>query len=235
MRIEGAVALVTGANRGLGKAFVGGLAERGAKRIYAGARDPADVTDPNAVPVRLDVTDPDAVAAAAARCGDVTLLINNAAIANRSPLLAAPTMDVARREMETNYFGMLAMCRAFAPTLAGGALVNMLSITSFFSYPGMGSLCATKAAAWSLTNAVRMELRAQGTLVVGVHASFIDTRLAEGVDLPKHAPEDVADLVLDAVEAGREEVLADERTRQMKRSVPRDLELIYPALEAAIS
>jgi NAD(P)-dependent dehydrogenase (short-subunit alcohol dehydrogenase family) len=235
MRIEGAVALVTGANRGLGKAFVGRLAERGAKRVYAGARDPGEVNDPNVVPVRLDVTDPDAVAAAAARCGDVTLLINNAAIANRSPLLAAPTMDVARREMETNYFGMLAMCRAFAPTLAGGALVNMLSITSFFSYPGMGSLCATKAAAWSLTNAVRMELRAQGTLVVGVHASFIDTRLAEGVDLPKHAPDDVADQVLDAVEAGREEVLADERTREMKRSVPRDLEMIYPALEAAIS
>lgn len=96
----------------------------------------------------------------------------------------------------------------------------------------MGSLCATKAAAWSLTNSVRMELRAQGTLVVGVHASFIDTRLAEGVDVPKHAPEDIADLVLDTIEAGHEEVLADERTRTIKESLPRDLELIYPALHA---
>lgn len=233
MRINGAVALVTGANRGLGKAFVGRLAQRGARVVYAGARDPADVTDPNAVPVRLDITDPADVAAAVERCRDVTLLINNAAVASRGLLMSAPTMDLARREMETNYFGTLAMCRAFAPQLAGGALVNMLSITSFFSYPGMGSLCATKAAAWSLTNAVRMELRAQATLVVGVHASFIDTRLAQGVDVPKHAPDDVADLVLDAVEAGSEEVLADERTREMKRSLPRDLELIYPALEAS--
>jgi NAD(P)-dependent dehydrogenase (short-subunit alcohol dehydrogenase family) len=221
MQIKGAVALVTGANRGLGSAFVGRLARRGARLVYAGVRDLASFTSDDAVPIRLDITDPDAV----------TLLINNAAIASRSPLLSAPTMDLARREMDTNYFGMLAMCRAFAPLLAGGALVNMLSITSFFSYPGMGSLCATKAAAWSLTNAVRMELRSQGTLVVGVHAGFIDTRLAAGVDAPKHAPEDVADQVLDAVEAGREEVLADERTRAMKQSLPRDLELIYPRLE----
>jgi NAD(P)-dependent dehydrogenase (short-subunit alcohol dehydrogenase family) len=232
MQIDNAVALVTGANRGLGAAFVSRLTQRGARTVYAGARDPADITHRSAVPVRLDITDPADVAAAAERCRDVTLLINNAAIASRSPLLSTPTIDFARQEMETNYFGTLAMCRAFAPLLARGALVNILSITSFFSYPGMGSLCATKAAAWSLTNSVRMELRAQETLVVGVHASFIDTRLAEGVDVPKHAPEDVADLVLDAIEAGHEEVLADERTQTIKESLPRDLELIYPALRA---
>jgi NAD(P)-dependent dehydrogenase (short-subunit alcohol dehydrogenase family) len=129
------------------------------------------------------------------------------------------------------------MCRAFAPVLArggGGALVNMLSITSFFSFPGLGSLSATKAAAWSMTHGVRAELRAQGTLVVGVHASAIDTRLAEGLDMPKHRPDEVADLILDAVEAGREEVLADERTRWAKRSLPRDLELVYPTLNSEL-
>lgn len=233
MHIQGATALVTGANRGLGQAFVTALLARGA-RVYAAARSPEDVTEPHAVPIRLDITKPVEVAAAAERCADITLLVNNAAIASRAPLLSTPTMDVPRREMETNYFGTLAMCRAFAPILAasgGGALVNMLSITSFFSYPGMGSLCATKAAAWSMTHAIRMELRAQGTLVVGVHSGFIDTRLAEGVDAPKHPPEEVAHRVLDAVEAGHEEVLTDERTRAMKEAIPHDIEHIYPELE----
>jgi NAD(P)-dependent dehydrogenase (short-subunit alcohol dehydrogenase family) len=210
MRIEGAVALVTGSNRGLGRAFVSVLEQRGA-RVYATTRTGG-----------LDITRPDEVAAAAERYHDVDLLINNAAVAHLSPLLAAPTMDVARQEMETNYFGTLAMCKAFAPVLAangGGALVDILSITSFFSHPAMGSLCATKAAAWSLTNSVRLELRDQGTLVVGVHASFIDTRLSEGFDVPKHRPEDVVAQVLDAVEAGQEEVLADERTRTAKRTL----------------
>jgi NAD(P)-dependent dehydrogenase (short-subunit alcohol dehydrogenase family) len=206
MRIEGAVALVTGASGGLGQAFVSTLTERGA-RVYATTRDD------------LDITNPAHVEAAAKRCGDVTLLINNAVSATMSPLVSAP-MDVARQEMETNYFGTLAMCKAFGPVLAangGGALVTMLSIVSFFSYPGMGSLCASKSAAWSMTNAVRMEL--PDTLVVGVHASFIDTRLSEGFDVPKHKPAHVAGLVLDAVEAGQEEVLADDRTRSMKRAL----------------
>ena len=219
MRIEHAVALVTGANRGLGLALTDRLVERGA-RVYAGVRDPSSGTRPGVVPVRLDITEPAAVAAAARRCRDVNLLINNAAIAGGGPLLGADAEPRARAEMETNYFGTLAMCRAFAPQLAGGALVNVLSILSFVSPPGFGSTAASKAAAWSMTRTVRHELRAQGTLVVGVHASFIDTRLAGGVDAPKHRPQDVADLVLDAVEAGQEEVLADERTRVMKATLP---------------
>ena len=119
--------------------------------------------------------------------------------------------------METNYFGTLATSQAFAPLLRGGALVNILSITSFFSHPGMASLCATKAAAWSLTNSLRLEL--PDTLVVGVHASFIDTRLAAGIDLPKHSPDAIAEMVLDAVAAGREEVLADEVSRRIKQNL----------------
>lgn len=236
MRIDGAVALVTGANRGLGSAVARRLVARGA-RVYGGTRWPAEPAVPGVTPVPLDITDPAQVGAAAERCGDVTLLVNNAGIASAAALLTGPP-DLPRREMETNYFGTLAMCRAFAPVLGrggGGALVNMLSITSFFSFPGLGSLSATKAAAWSLTHGVRSELRAQGTLVVGVHASAIDTRLAAGLDLPKHRPDDVAELILDAVEAGHEEVLADERTRWAKESLPRDLELVYPTLRTGVS
>jgi NAD(P)-dependent dehydrogenase (short-subunit alcohol dehydrogenase family) len=234
MQIEGRSALVTGANRGLGAAFAQALVERGARTVYGAARQPGDITSPDVVPVQLDITSAAEVAAAAARCQDVALLINNAAYATRSPLIGSPSLDEARREMETNYFGTLAMCRAFAGVLGrngGGALVNMLSVVSFFSHPAMGSFCATKAALWSLTNGVRIELRAQGTLVVGVHSGFIDTRLAAGFDVPKHAPAEVAAQVLDAVEADREEVLADERTRAMKAALPSDLELIYPDLD----
>lgn len=222
MRIEGAVALVTGANRGLGRAFARSLVERGARTVYAGARNPDSVTDRGATPVKLDITDPRDVAAAAEQCGDVTLLVNNAGIAHQFPLLEGPSMDLARQEMETNYFGTLAMCRAFAPILTrngGGALVNMLSITSFFSFPTMGSLCATKAALWSLTNGIREELKS--TLVVGVHSGFIDTDLSAGFDVGKHAPQDIATQVFNAVEAGRTEVLADERTRMMKAAMAR--------------
>ncbi len=234
MQIEGAVALVTGANRGLGAAFARSLVERGAGTVYAGVRNPDDVTDSDVTPIQLDITNPEQVARAAQRCSDVTLLVNNAAIARVIPLIGAPSLDDARAQMETNYFGTLAMCRAFAPVLGmggGGALVNMLSIVSFFNQPSMGAFCTTKAALWSLTNGVRIELRRQGTLVVGAHAGFIDTRLAAGLDVPKHAPRDIANQILDAVESGREEVLADERTRNMKAALPRDLEVIYPDVE----
>lgn len=233
MQIEDVTALVTGANRGLGAAFAEALVERGARTVYAGARNPSSVTNPRVVPVQLDITDPEHVSEAARRCADTTLLINNAAHATFSPLIAATTLEPARTEMETNYFGTLAMCRAFAPILAGnggGALVNVLSIVSFCNVPAMGSFCATKAALWSLTNGVRIELRERGTLVVAVHSGFIDTRLAEGFDQPKHPPAQVAARVLAAIEAGDQEVLFDDRTRQMKAAIPHDQELIYPEI-----
>jgi NAD(P)-dependent dehydrogenase (short-subunit alcohol dehydrogenase family) len=239
MQITDSVALVTGAGRGLGQVFVQELTRRGAKTVYAAARHPAqlDGQETPGIPVELDVTRPDQVAAAADRCADVNLLINNAGVMTSSPFLEAPTMDGARLEIETNYLGTLAMCRAFAPVLAanaGGAIVNLLSVTSFFSNPENGSYGASKAAEWSLTNGVRIELARQGTLVVGVHAGFIDTEMAAELarGLPKLDPLDVVRQVLDAVEADQVEVLAGERTQRIKSLLPDDHEQIYPAIQA---
>jgi NAD(P)-dependent dehydrogenase (short-subunit alcohol dehydrogenase family) len=230
------VALVTGAGRGLGRAFARELVRRGAATVYGAARDPGAVTEPGVSPVALDITDPGRVAQAARQCADVSLLVNNAGVMTLSPLIGAASMDGARLEMETNYFGTLAMCRAFAPVLAangGGALVNVLSVVSWFTNPVNGTYGASKAAEWALTNGIRIELARHGTLVVGVHASFIDTDMAAGLDSPKISPASVVQQVLDAVEAGQIEVLADERTRQIKASLPRDHELIYPPIQAA--
>ena len=234
MKIEGAVALVTGAGRGLGQVDARELVRRGAAKVYGAARHPGQVTDPGVTPVALDITDPEQVAAVAEQCADVTLLINNAGVMKASTFIGAPSLDAARQEMETNYFGTLSMCRAFAPVLAangGGAIVNMLSVTSFYTNPFNASYGASKAAGWSLTNGVRLELHHQGTLVIAVHAGFIDTDMAALVDAPKISPQSVARQICDAIEAGQVEVLADERTRFVKASLPRDHELIYPPVQ----
>jgi NAD(P)-dependent dehydrogenase (short-subunit alcohol dehydrogenase family) len=234
--IAGRTALVTGANRGLGRAFVQGLLDRGAARVYAAARNPdtIEVSDERIVPIRLDVTDSDEVRAAAERCADVAVLINNAGAMLKSPLLASPDMSAARGEMEVNYFGTLAICRAFAPVLAdngGGALVNVLSIASWLANPFNGSYGASKSAQWALTNAARIELHAQGTLVVGVHAGWIDTDMAATVEDDKISPADVVAQTLDAVEHGDPEVLADDRTRGVKASLPTDQATLYPDVQ----
>ena len=234
MQISGSVALVTGANRGLGRAYARELVRRGAARVYGAARRPAQVSEPGVTPIALDITDPERVARVAAECADVSLLVNNAGVMRASTFIGVPDLDPARAEMETNYFGTLRMCRAFAPVLAasgGGAIVNMLSITSFYTNPFNASYGASKAAEWSLTNGVRLELHHQGTLVVAVHAGFIDTDMAALVDAPKISAESVARQVFDAVEAGQVEVLADERTRTVKASLSRDHELIYPPVQ----
>ena len=197
MQIAGTVVLVTGANRGVGRAFVEALAARGAAKIYAGARDPARLADLAArfkgkvEPVKLDITCAAEIAAARARCRDVTLLINNAGINLQAGLIAAADLGPARAEIETNYLGPLAMCRAFAPVLksnGGGAIVNMLSIAARVNLPMYGSLSASKAAALSMTQGVRAELAAQGTLVIAVMPGAIDTEMEPNFPPPKLPP-----------------------------------------------
>jgi len=235
-QIDGITALITGANRGLGKALTQALLDRGAAKVYAGARNPGtvDVTDARVVPVRLDITNPGDVAAATRDCTDVSLLVNNAGAMLQTPFLSAPDMSAARAEMETNYFGTLAMARAFAPVLGaagGGALVNLLSVVSWYAAPFNASYCASKSAEWALTNALRMELRAQNTLVVGVHAGFIDTDMAATVEDSKISPREVAAQTLDAIEQGRPELLTDDWTRHVKNSVATDQETLYPDIQ----
>ncbi|MGA7417585.1 MAG: SDR family oxidoreductase [Acidimicrobiales bacterium] len=211
------------------------LVNQGTAKVFGAARNPAMVIESGVTPIALDITDPGHVALVAEQCADVNLLVNNAVVMEASTFINAPSLDAARLEMETNYFGTLSMCRAFAPVLAangGGAVVNMLSVTSFYTNPLDASYGASKAAAWSLTNGIRIELAHQGTLVVAVHASFIDTDMAAGTDAPKISPESVAKQAFDAVEAGQIEVLADERSRFVKASLSRDHELIYPPVQA---
>ena len=236
MQIEGATALVTGANRGIGRAFAEALRERGARRVFAGVRDPSRLEVAGVEAVQLYVTDAAQVAAAAARCGEVTLLVNNAGVLRHAALIGVATMDDARYEMEVHYFGTLALCRAFAPVIernGGGAIVNMHSVVSFFTPPDSGSYAASKAAQWSLTNGVRSELAPRGIHVVGVHVGFVDTDMASGVDAPKVTPASVVAQALDAAESGLPEVLADETARNLKEALPRDQEVVYPAIRAA--
>jgi NAD(P)-dependent dehydrogenase (short-subunit alcohol dehydrogenase family) len=222
MNIEGSVALVTGANRGLGKVLAEQLLARGAKKVYAGARDPSKIAYPGVEPVKLDITNAADVEAAAKALGDVNLVINNAGIAQFASLADDSSLEIARKAMETNYFGTLRVANAFAPILAkngGGALVNMLSVLTWITYPSLAAYCASKSAAWALTNGLRHELKEQGTLVVGVHAGLIDTDMAAGVEAPKVTPEQVAKAILDGVAAGQEEVLSDDPSRHIKATL----------------
>ena len=222
MKIEGTVALVTGANRGLGAAFARGLLAAGAAKVYAAAREPAAVALPGVLPVRLDVTRPEDVAALARELTDVTLLVNNAGIGEFGPLLASDAIDALHRQFETNAVGPLRLVQAFAPVLAnngGGAIVNVLSVLSWLTLPGSGGYSASKAAGWALSNALRQELKAQRTELLAVHAAFIDTEMARGAPGPKIAPDDVVRQAIAALEAGQPELLADATTRGVRRGL----------------
>lgn len=222
MELKNATVLITGANRGIGLAFAREALARGARKVYAGARDPASISLPGLQAIKLDVTSDEDVAAAAALAKDVTLVINNAGIAATSGFLADDSIESARRHLETNLLGPLRVARAFAPVLAangGGALLNVLSIASWINRPLLGVYGMSKSAAWALTNGLRHELREQGTQVLGLHMGFVDTDLTRGLDAPKSTPESVVRQAFDALEAGAEEVLADDATRQVKQGL----------------
>jgi NAD(P)-dependent dehydrogenase (short-subunit alcohol dehydrogenase family) len=234
MRIQDSIVLVTGGNRGLGKALVHVLLAKGAKKIYVGSRTLSESTDPRVHPIQLDITNADEIAAAAQNCQDVTILINNAGISGSPPLLTAPSLDRAREVMDTNYFGTLAMTRAFAPILkrnGGGVLVNMLSVLSWFATPASIAYSASKFAALALTLGTRVELRSQGTLVIAVHAGYIETDMTTHIDAPKVKPEEVAAKMIEGIEQNQEEILADQSSHQVKAALASHPQEFYQQIE----
>lgn len=217
MKIQGSVAFVTGANRGLGRQFALQLVARGAK-VYAAARNPESVTFDGVIPVQIDITDLASVSAAAELAADTTVLVNNAGTTSYNGLLDGP-MDDIRTQMESHFFGTLNVTRAFAPHLvanAPGAILNVASVLSWRHLPGIGAYSAAKAALWAQTDAVREELDPKGVAVTGLYVGFMDTDMAAGVDAEKSDPAHVAAAALDGVEAGLAEVLGDELTRSVK-------------------
>ena len=222
MKLQDATIFVTGANRGLGLAFARHALEHGARKVYAAARDPSTIALPGVVPIALDVTNPSQVLAAAADCGDVTLVVNNAGIAGVKGLLDADSIAVTQQMMETNVYGLLRVSQAFAPVLAangGGALLNVLSVSSWVSSPVLAAYSVSKSAAWSVTNGLRNELRAQGTQVLGLHVGFIDTDLTRGFDAPKLSPDFVVARTFAALEHSDSEVAIDDWTQQIKHGL----------------
>jgi NAD(P)-dependent dehydrogenase (short-subunit alcohol dehydrogenase family) len=225
MKLDNATVLVTGANRGIGLAFAKAALARGARKVYAAARNPGAITLPGVTPLRLDVTSADDVAAAARAAGDAALVINNAGVAATGSFTSPDAEDVLRRHFETNVLGVLRVSQAFAPVLArngGGALLNVASIASWISSPLLANYAVSKAAVWSLSNGLRNDLRAQGTQVLTLHMGFVDTDLTHGIDMPKSTPEAIVARAFDALEAGAEEVLADEMTQQVKQALSAD-------------
>ncbi len=219
MKLDNATVLITGANRGIGLAVAKAAQARGTRKVYAGARDPNSVTLPGVTPLRLDVNSPADIAAAVAAAGDVTVVINNAGIAQFGGFLAADAEARLRQQLETNVFGVLRISQAFAPVLAangGGALMNVASVASWITSPALAGYAVSKSAVWSLSNGLRNELRGQKTQVLTLHMAFVETDMTQGIASPKSTPEQIVAKALDALEAGADEVLADEMTQQVK-------------------
>ncbi|MFF4808563.1 SDR family oxidoreductase [Micromonospora chersina] len=231
MKIAGSTALVTGANRGFGRHLAAELLARGAT-VYAGARNPDTVDLPGVTPVRLDITDPASVAAAAELASDVTLLVNNAGVSTGADLLDGDLAEI-RRELETHYLGTLSVVRAFAPRIAangGGTVLNILSVLSWITFPPVGAYGAAKAAEWSMTNALRAQLADRGVRVAGLHVGYMDTDMAAGVTAPKSDPAEIARLAVDGIEADRYEIVADDTSRQVLAGLSGGVAALYPDL-----
>jgi NAD(P)-dependent dehydrogenase (short-subunit alcohol dehydrogenase family) len=231
--IQGATALVTGGNRGFGRAIVDELLDRGAAKVYATSRSPQPSRDERIVPLLVEVSDDDSVAAAAHDAPDVSIVVNNAGITLSTPVLSAPLDDI-QSELETNLFGLIRVARAFAPILArhpSSSLVNVLSVLSWLAF-GTGYEIS-KAAAWSATNSMRLQLHEQGTTVTALHVGYMDTDMTAHIHAPKADPRDIARQTADAILTGQYEILADETTRTVKSHLSNDLTDLYAQLAAA--
>jgi len=224
--------LVTGANRGIGREFVRQLLGRGVAKVYAAARDPQTIVadDPRVVALQLDVTDAGSVARAAQIAQDVSVVVNNAGIARGVSVLDSDTATL-RGELETNLFGTLAVASAFADRLAerSGVVINMASVASWL--PSAGSYGVSKAAVWSATESMRLELGPRGVQVVGVHVGFVDTEMVASLDVAKSDPAGVVRQVLDGVEKGAVEILADDFTRAVRAGLHQPVEARLAALQ----
>jgi NAD(P)-dependent dehydrogenase (short-subunit alcohol dehydrogenase family) len=232
--LTGAVVLITGANGGIGSRFVAEALERGAAKVYATARQPRTWDDPRVVPLALDVTDPASIAAVVEAAPDVTVLINNAGASVPTAGILTHTDEDIRRNVETNFLGPLFLARAYAPLLAERAGATIIDIHSALAWYAVGGIySATKAALWSATNSLRLELAPAGVHVVGVHVGYVDTAMAEHVSDPKTDPADLVRAVLDATEGDEFEVLADETSVQLKAGLSAPLEAVYPQLRVA--
>jgi NAD(P)-dependent dehydrogenase (short-subunit alcohol dehydrogenase family) len=226
--LANAVVLVTGANGGLGIHFVHQALERGAAKVYAAARSPREWNDPRIVPLRLDVTDHDSVAAAAASAGDVTVLINNAGSSNGASVTG--DLDAVRDLFETNFWGALDVTNTFLPSLRAskGVVLNVLSVLSWY---GIGdAYSATKAALWSATNTQRLALAGDGIHIASLHLGYTDTPMTVGITEPKNDPADVVRSAYDGLEGDAYEILADQVSADVKAGLAQPIEALYPQL-----
>lgn len=217
--VAGRVVVVTGGRRGLGAALVDVLLARGARKVYSTARSAYIDDRPEVVTAELEVRSAESVAALAKVAADAEIVFNNAGVLLPAGLLTGD-LDNVTETFDVNVFGLLRVARAFAPVLAasgGGALVNMHSVLSWLA--GSGAYGASKAAAWSVTNSLRLELAPQNTQVVGVHAGFIDTDMVSAIERPKATPAEIAARIVDGLEAGDTEVLADDVTVTVKAAL----------------
>jgi NAD(P)-dependent dehydrogenase (short-subunit alcohol dehydrogenase family) len=238
MNIKGATVLVTGANRGIGRALLENLTGQGVAKIYAATRKPDELTNLAGdliVPVKLDITDRASVKALAEKLDDITILINNAGALAFGSLLDAP-LEMITRDFDTNFYGTLHMARAFAPVIernGGGAIVNLLSLVALASFPGMGGYSASKAAAFSLTQAIRTDLKGKNISVHGVYPGAVDTDMLAGVDMPKSNPSDIAAAVVAGVLVGTEDIFPDAMSQQMSQvwlQNPKQLESTFVSM-----
>ncbi|MDV2685574.1 SDR family oxidoreductase [Alkalihalophilus lindianensis] len=231
MKISEQVAFVTGANRGFGRHLALELLSRGAK-VYAGARNPESIDIPGVIPVKLDITNPQEVAAAAMVAKDVTLLINNAGSSTGASLIDGD-LDKIHLEFNTHFFGTLSMVRTFAPILSnngGGSILNILSALSWVSSGSVGAYTAAKAAEWALTNDLRLNLYPQNVRVAGLHVGFMETDMTSSLEVPKSNPEDIAKIAIDGLESDSFEIVADDVSRKIQRDFAGGVSAIYSHL-----